>query len=239
MRERPILFSGPMVLAILAGTKTQTRRIIKPQPVGGDRIHESEDGWVVGRMRDSENAWGELRCPYGVPGDRLWVRETWRIGAWDENEGRIAIDYVDGSDKHWRSDPTDEDGEKFNRLWQGSCDELHRKGISADSDGQYQWKPGDSPLRWRSGRFMPRWASRITLEVTEVRVQRLQEISEEDAKAEGSPREFLTDQQNMNDWESYRSAYLRLWESINGQGAWDANPYVWAITFRRLEGGMK
>ena len=241
MRERPILFRGLMVRALLEGRKTQTRRIVKPQPVGGDRIHESEDGWVVGRMRDSENAWGELHCPYGVPGDRLWVRERWRIGAWDENEGRIAIDYADGPDKRWRSDQTDDDGEKFNRLWQGSCDELHRKRILADSNGQYHWKPGESPLRWRSGRFMPRWASRITLEVTDVRVHRLQEISDEDAIAEGLIEHgsgFLGF--HGGPWQRHpEDAYSNLWDSINGPGSWASNPWVWAITFRRIEGGAK
>ena len=139
-KERPILCSAPDVMAILDGRKTQTRRIMKPQP---NRTWPDEvtPHWSVGGNRTLPGASNPLRCPYGVPGDRLWVREAWRL--------------PDGAPKGWvdyRADDT--------------------------RDG-FKWKPSI---------HMPRWASRITLEVTDVRVERLQDISEADAMAEGVRR---------------------------------------------------
>jgi hypothetical protein len=186
MTERPILFSGPMVRAILEGRKTQTRRPVKPQPVCGDGIVQGPNGlFFVGQLRDSENAWRDILCPCGVPGDRLWVRETF----WD---GRPDIDnYV----------LFVADGYSFVRDW-----------------------------KKRPSIFMPRWASRITLEITDVRVQRVQETSAADCIAEG-----LTADLPMShaDW---RDSFAGLWDSINEKRGfgWDANPWVWALTFGRV-----
>lgn len=223
MPEKPILFSGPMVRAILAGTKTQTRRIVKPQPKGRlspwDMASEPGDVYIDGsvpvrcvesRGRNKRDA-GELSlrpvpCPYGVPGDRLWVREAWR-----QNDA-----------------PSD-------------C--VH---YMADED-----ECSGGP--WRPSIHMPRWASRITLEVTEVRVQRLQEISEEDAKAEGvnavcpgCGQTLAQDDETEAHWIcedgndgvpfEHRVGFERLWGLINGKRApWSSNPWVWAITFRRIK----
>lgn len=163
-KERPILFSASEVRAILAGDKTQTRRAVKLNPAG----HASLGGrqWYLG----DPNA--VLACPFGQAGDRLWVKEAWRIGAWDETDGTFAIDYCDGPDRRFRPTPcTPEGQELFNRLWTQSCNELYSKGIKPGADGSYHWKPGESSLRWRSPVVMPRWASRILLEIVSVSVE--------------------------------------------------------------------
>ncbi|WP_333907533.1 hypothetical protein [Delftia acidovorans] len=208
MRERPILFSGPMVRALLAGKKTQTRRVVKPQP---DSTHSGFPYWNVGGYRAS---WcrsaadggplvpaNPLLCPYGQPGDRLWVRET--FGHFERNEN-----FKPGCEVFYRAD--------------GNCLELEP---------------------WRPSIHMPRWASRITLEITCVRVERLQDISEADARAEGIEcmagdpecgyRNYLD--QTGQDWSlSPRESFQSLWESINGPASWSANPWVWPLDLRRL-----
>ena len=207
MTERPILFSAPMVRALLAGTKTQTRRALRAQPPAGtfqvSTFHHPDP-------RPHFFAWQELPhdtamiaddwcypCPYGRPCDRLWVRETWGIDQADN-----------GGDRHWR-----------------------RFVYRADHGAQ----PLDNgtPVPWKPSIHMPRSASRITLEITEVRVQRLQEISEEDARAEGVQMPDGTP--TPPDWWSYRQEFSHLWESINGPGSWDANPWLWCISFRRTD----
>lgn len=197
MKERPILFSAPMVRALLAGTKTQTRRVVKPQPdvVGRD----VGDGLppVVGVFAADDQRLGRLaktvHCPYGKPGDLLWVRETFAK--------------IDGQTQPW---------------------------IETDFRATYTHgdRLGDSlgiKKRWTPAIHMPRAASRITLEVVGVRVERLQDISASDAVAEGIPR---GGPENPDDIE--QREYRALWESINGPGSWDLNPFVWCVSFRRL-----
>ena len=207
-RERPIIFSGPIVKAILAGTKTQTRKVVTPQPahkyVAGYGIgrsgHPSE--WGPTGSTPTEDDWRQwavkAKCPLGVVGDRLWVRETYCLET-DRDTESYPPPHSDGRPVKWTDCPD------WGRYWTQphyrATDPTPELAID-DIDG-----PG---CRWRPSIHMPRWASRITLEITDVRVQRLQEISEEDAEAEGvftSPK--------------------------NGHG-WDSNPWVWAITFRRL-----
>lgn len=213
MRERPILFSGPMVRALLAGTKTQTRRVVKPQP---DSTHSGFPYWNVGGYRASwcrsaadggplEPA-NPLACSYGQPGDRLWVRETW-CRKWDDERGFL--------DECW---------------YRASNPDV----VSVDAMEKSPWKPSI---------HMPRWASRILLEITDVRVERLQDISEADARAEGIEcmagdpecgyRNYLD--KTSQDWTlSPRESFQSLWESINGPASWSANPCVWPLDLRRL-----
>lgn len=196
MKERPILFSSAMVLAILANTKTQTRRAIKPQPT-----HFNPVG-VPRRVVPDGGPSDMIRCPYGQPGDRLWVRETFAprtLGAWSV------------LDQHMKP--------------------LYR----ADAD-RPEWK-----RIWRPSIHMPRWASRITLEITGVRVGRLQDISEADARSEGCTQNHNGyfwggphQTGGMKQMATALQAYQDLWESINGPGSWDANPWVWVLEFRRL-----
>ena len=233
MQERPILFSGPMVRAILAGNPTQTRRVLTPQPVlhpvGTPTWYPNADV-PRGRAYDGES---HFRCgavqdhARWQPGDRLWVRETWKVGAWKSGD-RFAIDYAAGpvGQTPWVRPPTDAAArlacESFT-----DCERYVERASPddervSDEGARYTWEVGNSPCRWRPSIFMPRWASRLTLDVVEVRVQRLQDISKEDAVAEGAADE---------------GAFADLWDAINGKRpgcAWRDNPWVWAITFRRL-----
>ncbi len=186
MKERPILFSASMVRAIQAGTKTQTRRIVKPQPSQQLLDEYARIRRERGAQKDDAGMLSEcLPCPYGVPGDRLWVRETWHTPY--------------GTRVFYRAD------------------HLH------DPKGDRQ-----HGIAWTPSIHMPRWASRITLEVTEVRVERLQDISEADARSEGvTPADCC---------DAHYHGFRLLWESINGPGSWDANPWVWVMSFRKAGG---
>ena len=203
MKERPILFSAPMVRALLAGTKTQTRRIAKPvrHPDWGNLyspgalVREHEPMHVIYRA-----------CPYGQPGDRLWVRETWAA-------------------------PHSEDARPPRAI---QCDWMLIHYAATEDRGGLLWRPSI---------HMPRWASRITLEITGVRVERLQNISKADAEAEGCTKNHngyylggphaVSGRKQM---ATAQSAYRDLWESINGAGSWEANPWVWVVAFKRAEG---
>lgn len=197
IKERPIIFSSPMVRAILDGRKTQTRRVIKEKLMRGEGAHVNN-------------------CPYGKPGDRLWVRETW-------SKAKSPM----SSEVFYRAD-----GEPKGK--------------------QYPLSFVERESRWRPSIHMPRWASRILLEVTNVRVERLHDISEEDAIAEGLKaitKDGKTIKYGIPDRDGYPgnddtgwdwcdwnvspvSAYKMLWESINGQGSWDLNPFCWVIEFK-------
>lgn len=215
MKERPILFRSPMVRAILASTKTQTRRLIKPVGKdGGFVLKDYGDGPWPYRSEDGERGFyvdrhgydieERIACPYGQPGDRLWVREAW------------ANVEVDGARVVYRADADDDGSVPY---------------LCPGSGGFGGGVSNVTPSRWRPSIHMPRWASRITLEVTDVRVERLQDISEADAIAEGAePLLVPPDGGSTPHVEGFRS----LWESINGPGSWDANPWVWVITFRRI-----
>ncbi|WP_186083797.1 hypothetical protein [Burkholderia gladioli] len=182
MKKRPILFSAPMVRAILDGRKTQTRRVAK-EFAGRDNLDA-----ILRRFPNQQG------CPHGEPGDRLWVRETW-------GQYQLAPEDI-----------------------------VYR----ADEDF-----PCGSPKRWRPSIHMPRWASRITLEITGVRVERLQDISEADAIAEGI--EHTSDGFSVDEGRHFHAARARdsfasLWDGLNearGHG-WEANPWVWVIEFRRI-----
>lgn len=206
MADRPILFSAPMIRALLAGTKTQTRRVMKPQPsrVDGGVPFGDAPAWA-----HAEPGSMMMRCPYGKRGDRLWVRETWRGERTDD--GRPPRDLDTGSRVWFEADGAAEDG----------------GAVNVDA------KPG----KLRPSMFMPRWASRITLDVTGVRVERLQDISADDAKAEGAPPSHQSIDRVSRELgyaDFPRSWYAQLWEQINGPGSWDANPWVWVVSFKRV-----
>ncbi len=197
MRERPILFSAPMVRAILAGTKTLTRRIVKMKT--HHQIEERDNGtpwpWMYDGERDADS-W--MACPHGVRGARLYVREAWAA-------------------PH-------------------AYDHLPPRLIPHDARIHYAATEDRGGLRWRPSIHMPRWASRITLEVTGVRVEQLQEISYEDARAEGV--EFWRNDGTLTELppcSEHRYAFEDLWTSINGADSWNANPWVWVVSFRRLD----
>ena len=208
-KERPILFSAPMVRAIRDGRKSQTRRVVKPvrgfEENNVCRPDLAEDNHAVWWHGEYETVGCLQDCPYGQPGDRLWVRESYRLCA--------EADAVKARD----------------------TDAGYRVWYEADAPHQ----PGEGKLR--PGIFMPRWASRITLEVTGVRVERLQDISELDAIAEGLDRvpdgaaQFGVKGLARSWHNDPRVGYRHLWESINGPGSCDANPWVWVVEFRRVQ----
>lgn len=192
VKERPILFSAPMVRAILDGTKTQTRRIVKSEIV--------LDWLDAAKFNPEFVAHPENdMCAHGKIGDLLWVRETWR--------GWVRINPLNESPKYGvaRYVPA--------KL---ECNKLDYKATSQEDDEPY-----------RPSIHMPRWASRINLEITNIRVERLQDISEEDAKAEGV---ILS----VDGLFNHREEFYSLWQSINGPESWDSNPWVWVIEFKRL-----
>jgi len=199
-KKRPILFSAPMVRAILDGRKIQTRRVVKPQPGDGDfaspiicetyapvlvnQHGEDYPGDEVFGFANEEQGW---KCPYGSPGDRLWVRETWAHST--DYDGQFLLDH---------------------------------------NPVLYRATPVVEPSRWRPSIFMPRWASRITLEITAVCAERLQSILLSDVAAEG------LHPNNEAGWDT-TDPYRDLWDSINGKKyPWASNPYVWVVEFRRV-----
>ena len=198
MKELPILMSAPMVRAILAGTKTQTRRVIKPAPqMVTDKAIKPWHGDASTLLRLLEQT-GKA-CPYGQPGDRLWVRETWSTHAC------------------------------FDHLPPNECP----KSIHYWADGKVQTGKG------RPSIHMPRWASRITLEISGVHVERLQAISEADAQAEGCAyserfRGYCVGEAEHFNSHDPRQSFFSLWAAINGAGSVDANPWVWVVAFKRV-----
>ncbi|HCF3848856.1 TPA: hypothetical protein RNI42_000264 [Pseudomonas aeruginosa] len=204
-RERPILFNDQMVRAILEGRKTVTRRVVKPQP---DFLGSMVDPNTPFKTLDA-GLHARITCPYGEPGDRLWVREAWAADA--------QVDAIAPSDLS-QGEP----------IWYPADLSVRQTGCSMISKG-----------RVRPSIHMPRWASRILLEITAVRVERLQDISEEQALAEGvrgepcdHTRQACAD---IGCWgDTAKGAFGFLWESLNGEGSWAANPWVWVVEFKRV-----
>lgn len=235
MNEKGIIFSTPMVRAILDDCKGMTRRIIKCDVSDYRTIGLPEIG-VKGC------------APYAV-GHHLYVKETWRVGAWQEDDGAIAVDYkADGLvRREWIEI---EDPEMFERFWIQSTDDAGKAGVTLDSGGAYHWKPGHGPCRWRSARFMPKAVARLWLEVTAIRAERLQEITEADAIAEGVGHGFQMngawpDYQHINKHgiceltqDTARMSFATLWDSLNGKRPgceWSDNPFVFVVAFKKLD----
>ena len=238
MKERPILMSAPMVRALLAGTKTQTRRVLRNQPrsvalvPSGNHLFDYREGYEdYERVVPVDKA--VTLCPYGRPGNRLWVRETWgyRCSASTATAGQYMHTVVyraDDARHNYGPMPMDDVG-------------LPRWRERKEGEAWPEWDDYMTAYwrQWRPSIFMPRWACRITLEITEVRVQRLQDISEEDAKAEGIG-EFiggwacLTDDDPQIAGDTPQDGYRHLWERINGAGSWGTNPWVWCLSFKRI-----
>ncbi|HFE2689757.1 TPA: hypothetical protein ACF291_004057 [Klebsiella quasipneumoniae subsp. similipneumoniae] len=230
MREKGLIFNSEMVRAILDGRKTQTRRPIKWKQTRFTEIGEREDGSKWPWSEDAEHAcdfWHP--CPFGAVGDRIWVREAYRFPA--------SLDDVSPTGVGEMAVATG-----YRKPWAPTFYEF----TGTFSDG---WKGFETPPKvsdagkLRPSIHMPRWASRILLEITDVRVERLNAISEEDARAEG-----IIDGGCLNCGEpepcgcanpepDATDAFAYLWQSIYGQENWNANPWVWVIEFKRVEGG--
>lgn len=206
MTERPILFSGPMVKAILDGRKTMTRRVVKKQPIDMLPMNVPNQWCALDERAETGNRGSIRSCRFGVPGERLWVREA--FGIFDAAGNERAVGYrADG-----------EDGEGY---WREVLESRYF---------QDDYFPADE--KWRPSIHMPRWASRITLEITDVRVERLQEITEEDAQKEGCDGWVL---EMGDDFGDSVVPFMHLWDSINGKKyPWASNPWVWVVSFKRI-----
>lgn len=233
-KERGMIFNAEMVRAILSGQKTQTRRIMKSQPYQskfrkGDywfscnkmqsMVHVSD--FIPGNsaIPDAHEFFSTC-CPFGAVGDRIWVRETWGVVSHELDE--------DGRIQPWNPDRPATAIQEMpfgNGYYSGHA-------IYA-ADGDFTWGDDDGyedgRSCWKPSIHMPRAASRILLEITGVRVERLNDISEEDAKAEGAPTECCV----IGD--KHFLGFRSLWKSIYGEESWKANPWVWCISFRRIE----
>ena len=243
MSERPIMFRPEMVRAILAGTKTQTRRPIKRGQVfrfcregegpcdldAAERraINAEPFHWEQGNPAHPSMEQLLTLCPFGVPGDRLWVKETW-MNVCDWDSGRPTGEII------------------YRATWEGE-----EPVLMDDDGGCAENKDGSLKSGWRSSMMMPRWASRLTLEIVSVRVERVQDISADDAMAEGIGQTAFWTPKELNDrpfeekwwddfefWSRYpRIAYQRAWDSMYAKSphAWAANPWVWVVEFKRIE----
>lgn len=230
MKERPIIFDAESIKAILAGRKTQTRRVV-------NRKKREANGWTLDGLP-------AFSCPYGDPGDRLWVRETWATMWPDTTDNGMVYD-----DDHPFGRPVRDD----------ECSIEYRADTGHALPGDWSEEDRDHPdcPKWRSPIHMPRWASRITLEVRSVRVERLQDISESDAIAEGAEaRELyglgyaggqtLTDERNpavttATLARGARGAFALRWDTINAKRGhpWESNCWVWVVEFKVLAPEVK
>ncbi|CAH1044519.1 hypothetical protein [Halomonas sp. TD01] len=253
-KERPILFNAAMVRAILNGHKTQTRRAMKPQPA----VHVDHFRHVTTCARTGRMDWQACnkakkpvyafkkkpcfvteiaQCPYGQPGDRLWVRETWGVvsHSFDANGERSQYQ-------------PDRPATPIQEMPFGQG--YYHGHVIYAADGAFEWAGdddggGNTRSAWKPSIHMPRIASRITLEIVRVRVERLQDISKEDATAEGieppegeTYRDYAVKPEDNEGHDYYlcpQDSFISLWEKINGLDSCKANPWVWVIEFKRVE----
>lgn len=233
VKERPLAFTQESVAAILAGSKTQTRRLARPPARANflpDDVWKNDPDEPGSAYLDDSSGRLRITCPYGVPGDRLWVRETYR-----------AVE-----------DPGAPDEEVRRRLWDEEERETTHISVDYKLDNPHRIMDKLGRPEWKSGRYMPRWASRIDLEVTGVRVERVQEITEADATAEGVRHYFgLLDGRAFDNHMKLAARFAKLhdpqattvtavdyyaavWERLHGAGAWKRNDWIWVVDFKFL-----
>lgn len=232
MTERGMIFNAEMVRAILEGRKTQTRRPVRFPVLDKNLGCELAGNELAGEL----SAGSYLNSAFGKPSDRIWVRETWTTLG---NEDGCCVD--------WEENLCKGDERSAARIYRASCEQRPGDyGLWSIPDDAY-WKPHTKDHKfegaWRPSIHMPRWASRITLEITNVGVQRLQSISPNDAEREGLVKLPATGRYCINQGDQYfggashdaREVFSWLWESIYGEESWKANPWVWVIEFKRIE----
>lgn len=219
MTERPILMSAPMIRALLEGKKTQTRRVVKfpPWAIAADGIEFSGSDGGPSMLCRETGCFSEVRCPYGVAGNLLWVRETWRVSnKWDDTAPK-ALPFDRG----------------MTIMYGAGGSRAHNENGVYVNDDLYPPTLPDWAGKTRVSIHMPRAASRISLKITEVRCERLRDISQYDCWCEGVLPE-------RNSGEAFCdhpiNAYEKLWESINGEGSWALNPWVWVVGFALQRG---
>lgn len=216
MIERGMIFNGEMVRAILDGRKTQTRRIMAPQPADDIERSAFPNPDAIGWKSSLKHKYGSTTahfCPFGAIGDRIWVRETFRVHSRATDVATLV--YKASERNSW-------------------TEQTHRVPVAVCN------KPA-TPEKWTPSLHMPSWASRILLEITDVRVERINSISQEDAQAEGLEltgwRPTYSDPDSGGEVMTPYDNFAELWSSIYGDESWQANPWVWVIEFKRVEGG--
>lgn len=215
MSERGIIMQAESVRAILAGRKTQTRRVYRPRNPEPWELPPGEgykdDGTPWPMYQDTYGDFHPVLCPYGAPGDRLWVKEAFQFVCAHEDDDTLCVAY--------RASQVRDDG----------C-------LMVNNIPRPAGVVAPPPSRcWRSPMFMPRWASRLTLEVVEVRVQRVQEISEDDARADGLWRPSDDNPYGTHYVGEMIDRFAAAWDRINPKDPWASNPWVWAVSFKRVE----
>ena len=263
VKERPIIFSGEMVRAILDGKKTMTRRAVK------GHVHQLEYGSAVVTNSTRKANIGKycfgnkvrhqicdtalesqtckyIKCPYGKVGDRLWVREAYTVTGWNCDDGSVYIKYLADGHEQYFDNETDEMECAIDSLVDSVCKELDKRKVPMLNDEAYDCSLDKNKPRNRSPMFMPRWASRILLEITDIRVERLNDISYLDARKEGVRTVIESVEPNRTGYRifgkeevfmDYKDAFLNLWDSLNTKKGyqWSSNPWVWVVEFKVVE----
>lgn len=258
VKERPIIFSGEMVKAILDGKKTMTRRVVKTQP--RDECTEIATSACFGHVeyrstsedRQTQSILAKIKCPYGKIGDRLWVREAYTVTGWNCDDGSVYIKYLADGHEQYFDNETDEMECAIDSLVASVCKELDKRKVPMLNDEAYDCSLDKNKPRNRSPMFMPRFASRILLEITDIRVERLNDISEADAVKEGI-KEFRINCSRDGIKTAYRdysdvhndvvtlnnptASFRTLWDTLNEKKGypWASNPWVWVVEFKVVE----
>lgn len=220
-KQLPILMSTPLVFSTIDGLKTETRRIVKPRHLQNDNVDLA-------------------KCPYGQPGDILWVREAWKPIGWDFEDGIVRVKFKDGTTTMEVPFSEDNDllGDRTLNFMIKCSERMHNKGVEYDNgedEDSCSWSSDliDRSTGWRPSIHMPKNFARIWLEVTDVKLQRLQDITEEEAKAEGVKKGRLIPHGRIGE-TSYTEGFYITWLNLHGSSSVIENPLVWAITYKVL-----
>lgn len=252
VKERPIIFSGEMVKAILDGKKTMTRRAVKTQP--RDECTEIATSACFGHVeyrstsedRQTQSILAKIKCPYGKIGDRLWVREAYTVTGWNCDDGSVYIKYLADGHEQYFDNETDEMECAIDSLVASVCKELDKRKVPMLNDEAYDCSLDENKPRNRSPMSMPRFASRLLLEITDIRVERLNDISEADCEKEGFRfyplsricfKPCSTKHPSGHGSNNYKSIFGEYWDTLNAKKGyqWSSNPWVWVVEFKVVE----
>lgn len=237
MKSTVIVMKDEEVRAVLYGGKTMMRSIVvapvrnwegRPADWNKGLCFKGTALFDNGPSKHPSPSSFSIQCPYGQPGDRLAVKEAWRVGAWDENGGKISVDYR--ADMFARKDWIDIPGEKvFEKLWIESTEDAEKAGFKTDGDGQYKWEAGKGPCRWRGAGTMPSKAVRLVLEIKSIITERVQNISDYEARQE----DFIPD--IRGGVAGCKGQFIGNWNRRykDTPYSWEVNPWVWVITFKK------
>lgn len=251
VKERPIIFSGEMVKAILDGKKTMTRRVIKSNHDLSRYTHvdfdvDGDNKWELARINDLKRTYTKIGNPYGNVGDRLWVREAYTVTGWNHDDGSVYIKYLADGHEQYFDNETDEMECAIDSLVASVCKELDKRKVPMLNDEAYDCSLDENKPRNRSPMSMPRFASRLLLEITDIRVERLNDISEADCEKEGFRfyplsricfKPSSTKHLSGHGGNNYKSIFGEYWDTLNAKKGypWSSNPWVWVVEFKVVE----